>query len=393
MKKALIVLVIIAVVVAGAVAAYVLLSAKPEATSAAATGPVTVEAKKGSVSVVVEGAAVVEASQQVTLRASGSAVLTSLKRSGQLVEKGGVVATLDDSSLRNSQSQAALALTQAELDRDKSSLALERSRKDALDTKALVESKAASPDKLVLAEEAVKNAEIALESARVKVEMARLALDRAKLELQGATVRAPFSGTVLKTYTEAGDLLGTNAPIALFGDVSMLRLSAEVDEFDIAKLAIGQQVTISGDSVGEENIIAQVESISPVAEIVNNISIFTVSAVVSNETGTLRPGMSTDFSIRISSDKGLVVPSKSVSTVRGRSYIEVFENSEVVKKRVEIGANDGINLVVLSGIDEGALVVIPGAAPVASPVTPAAATSTAEKSVLPITIPGSGGTK
>lgn len=387
MKKALIIIGIVAAI--GAASAVVLVSRKPAAAAAAASGPVTVEAKKGTVSVVVEGAAIVEAYQQVTLRASSSSVLTSLKRSGQFVDKDGVVATLDDSSLRNSRSQAELALTQATLDSERAALALQRARKDALDTKALVDSKAASPDKLVLADETARNAEIAFQTAEVKVQMARLTLERSRGEVQDAIVKAPFAGTVLKTFAEAGDLLGTNASIALFGDVSRLRLSAEVDEFDISKLALGQQVTISGDSVGEESIRSQVESISPIAEIVNNISIFTVSAVVQNEDGRLRPGMSADFSILIKSDKGLVVPSKTVSTVRGRSYIEVLQNTEVVKKRVEIGANDGINLVVLSGIDEGALVVVPGAVPASVPAAQTTST-TAEKSVLPISIPGAG---
>jgi len=280
------------------------------------------------------------------------------------------------------------------LDASKSKLALQRTRKDAADTKILVENKAASQDKLLLAEEALRNAEIALETAEIKVQMARLALDKAKREVQDAVVRAPFAGTVLKSFAEEGDLLSGNSPIALFGDVSRLRLSAEVDEFDIGKITIGRPVTISGDAVGEESIRSVVESISPIAEIVNNISIFTVSAVIGNEEGKLRPGMSADFSILISSDKGLVVPSKSVSSVRGRSYLDVVENGEVVKKRVETGADDGINLVVLSGIEEGAQVVVPGAMPVAAPATPApAAGSTTEKSVLPITIPGSGGTR
>lgn len=387
MKKALIIIGLIAAT--SAAIAVVLMTRKPEAAAAVTTGPVTVEARKGTVSVVVEGAAIVEAYQQVTLRASSGSVLTSLKASGQFLDKGSIVATLEDSSLRNNRSQAELALTQATLDSERAALALQRARKDAQDAKALVDSRAASPDKLVLAEETARNAEIAFQTAEVKVQMARLTLERSRVEVQDAMIKAPFAGTVLKTFAEAGDLLGTNASIALFGDVSRVRLSAEVDEFDISKLARGQQVTISGDSVGQEPIRSQVESISPIAEIVNNISIFTVSAVVQNEAGRLRPGMSADFSILIKSDKGLVVPSKTVSTMRGRSYIEVLENAEVVKKRVEIGANDGINLVVLSGIDEGALVVIPGAIPVGMPSAQTTST-TAEKSVLPISIPGAG---
>jgi len=389
MKKILLALLIIAVL---GTTVWVIAQSNKVKPVAEEAGPQTSIAKKGSVSVAVEGAAIVEAYQQVTLRSSGAALLTSILRSGQRVNQNGVVARLDDSLSRSNRTQAELALSQAELEAQKAKLAAERSRKDAADTKALLESRAASPEKLVLAEENVKNAEIAYDTAAIKVRMAQLVLEKASREVQDAVVKAPFTGTVLRTYTEAGDLLSPNAQIALFGDLSRLRLSAEVDEFDIGKIAIGQQVTISGDSIGEDAIRSTVESISPIAQIVNNISIFTVSAVVANEDGKLRPGMSADFSILIKSDKGLVVPAKSVSTVRGRSYIEVLVNGVVEKKRIEIGANDGINLVVLSGIDEGNEVIIPGAAPVGVSSTPAASATTA-KSVLPITIPGSGGSK
>jgi len=389
MKKILIVLAVVLVVASGAYIAFA--SKKSPVAAPAAAGPATVEAKKGSVSVAVEGAAIISAYQQVTLRAPGAAVITSIKRSGENVEKGGTVASLDNDNEENTLAQAELLLSQAVLDADKAALALQRAKKDEADTRAMVDSKAASPDALTLSVENVKNSEIAAESAKVKVSLARLAVDRSRREVQGAQIRAPFTGTILKTFAEQGDLVGANVQIALFGDISQLRATAEVDEFDIGKIAVGQTVTISGDSIGEDPIRSRIESISPMAEIVNNISIFTVTALLENTEGLLRPGMSADFSILIKSDKGLVVPSKCISTVRGRSYLEILANGEVAKVRVEVGADDGINIVVLSGIEEGALVVIPGAAPVAPAAAPAS--SSGEKSVLPITIPGSGGVK
>lgn len=373
-----------AAIVLGAAAFILIPSLTKPPTAASASGPVTVTAKKGSVAVAVEGAALVEAYQQTTLRAPASAVLTTILREGTPVRKDGVVASLDNTVYRNNLSQAELASGQADLDEEKAGLALQRARKDAEDTKVLLESKAASPEKLTLAEEAVRNAEIARDAAVLRAKQARLAVERSRQEYQNATIRAPFPGTVLKTYAGPGDLLPSNGPIALFGDLSRLRLRAEVDEYDIGRISIGQSVTISGEALGEDPLRSSIEGISPIAEIVNNISIFTVSAVVPNADGKLRPGMSADFSILIKSDKGLVVPSKSVSTIRGRSYLEVLEDGEVVKKRVEIGADDGINLVVLSGIDEGAEVVIPGALP----VSPAAAAESGTKSVLPISVPG-----
>lgn len=388
MKKPFIVILIIAA--AGGVAWFSLSKDKSETAAVASAGPVTVEAKKGSVSVVVEGAAIVEPYQQVTLRSPASSMLTRVARGGESFDRNGIVASLDDTVLRNTLAQAELLLAQAEVDARRAKLASERAAKDVRDKKTLLDNRALSPDQYAVAEEAARNADLALEAAELKVKQSRLSVDRARKELKETMIRAPFPGTVLKTFVAPGDLVSANAPIALFGDISRLRLIAEVDEFDIGKISLGQIVTIGGDSVGPEPIRSKVESISPMAEIVNNISIFEVSALVNNTEGKLRPGMSADFSILIKSDKGLVVPAKSISTVRGRSYINVLENGEIVKKRVEIGANDGINIVVLEGIEEGAQVVVPGAVPASAAAQPAAS---GEKSVLPITIPGAGGSR
>jgi len=94
--------------------------------------------------------------------------------------------------------------------------------------------------------------------------------------------------------------------------------------------------------------------------------------------------MSADISILIQSDKGLVVPSKAVSRVRTRSYIKVFENGEIKTKRVTTGADNGISIVVLDGLEEGDLVVVEQAAGFSLSND----TSSSGSSVIPISVPG-----
>jgi len=146
---------------------------------------------------------------------------------------------------------------------------------------------------------------------------------------------------------------------------------------------------VESDAVQDETFKSKVERISPAAEVINNISIFRVSTVLDNSDGRLRPGMSADMSILISSDKGLVVPSKAVSTTRGRSYIDVYENEEVVTKRITIGADDGTSTAVLEGLDEGAIVVLPQS----SAFTLSTGTTSTGTSIVPITVPGTGGSR
>lgn len=369
---------------------FVIQSGKKGATaSEISSAPVTVAAKNGVVSIDVDGIALVEPYAQVTLRSSVSSVVQFVAPYGSTVRSGDPVVILADTQARNDVQQAEVALAQSEVDYQKALLASDRAAEDQTAKKALLDARAISVDEYTAAEVAAKNAVLALKAAELQVRKSKLSLDAARNNVADLRIKAPFDGTVLKTYVSAGDLVAPNTAVVLFGDVSRVRLSAEVDEYDIGKIQTGQRVSISGESIGTEPIVSTVEAISPMAEVVNNISIFKVTAVVDNTENRLRPGMSSDFSIRIASDKGMVVPSKSVSTVRGRSYIDVLENGEIVKKRVVAGADDGINTAILEGLEEGALVVVQGAAPAAT--VPAAAT--AEKSVLPITVPGTGGTK
>jgi HlyD family secretion protein len=202
-------------------------------------------------------------------------------------------------------------------------------------------------------------------------------------------VRAPFSGVVLDASPNPGDLVARGAVLLSFADLSRVRLQAEVDEFDIGRVQAGQTATVSSEVLGDDVLRSRVERVSPAAEVVNNISIFRVSILLDNQDGKLKPGMSADVSISIRSDKGLVVPSKAVSTVRDRSYLKVFGQEGVKSRRVEIGADDGTNVVVLDGLQEGELVVVPAAADF-SLTGSQASTGT---SVIPITVPGAGTTR
>ena len=109
--------------------------------------------------------------------------------------------------------------------------------------------------------------------------------------------------------------------------------------------------------------------------------------MVDNDEGKLRPGMSADLSILISSDRGLIVPSKVVSSVRDRSYIDVYEDEEVVTLRITTGADDGVNVAVLEGLEEGALVVVPTTSGL---ILSSDQASSSGSSIIPISVPGTG---
>ena len=382
-------IIIAAIVLAGGAAAYWSLIRGDAAEVAEGTEETisVMEAMPGNVSVRVEGPSVVEPYRIQEFRSQVSATVLRAPGTGDVVEAGSVLVEFDGTDLRTAVRQAELNLTQAELDVDRAELTLSQAEATLADRERLYSEGTIARDQVDTARDIVSNADLSVEAARIKVSQNELSLTKAQGDLSAIVIRAPFSGVVLDSQVVIGENANPGTLLLTLADVSRVRLSAEVDEFDIGKIQPNMQVEITSDALGDESIRSRVERISPSAQIVNNISIFSVYTVVDNDEGKLRPGMSADLSILISSDRGLIVPSKVVSSVRDRSYIDVYQDEEVVTLRITTGADDGVNVAVLEGLEEGALVVVPTTAGL---ILSSDQASSSGSSIIPISVPGTG---
>jgi HlyD family secretion protein len=111
----------------------------------------------------------------------------------------------------------------------------------------------ATAEEIAVSEAAVAQAEAALETARV-------ALERCE-------VRAPFAGTVGAVDVREGELVTPGQPLITLGDLSTLQVeTTDLDEIDVARVAVGQQATITFDALPEQVFAGRVIHISPMAE-------------------------------------------------------------------------------------------------------------------------------
>jgi len=395
MKKFPLTLIVVLILVAGGGAAWwyfddVAAPGDGDTASDAQGSVVATEAAEGSVRVVVEGPGSVSPARTQTIRSGIGGILTRAPDVGDSFAQGQIMVSFDTSDLAQATRQSELNLTQARLNRERGAGDLELANADLQSVERLEASGAATRDQVAQAALAVRNAEFALRAAELAVQQAELALESAAANLEKASVRAPFSGVVLDTSVGTGDLVGSGSALVVLADLSRVRIGAEIDEYDIGRVEPGMRVSITGDALGDESRSSRVERVSPSAEVVNNIPIFTVSAIVDNADGALRPGMNTDFEIMITSDRGIVVPSKAVSIVRDRGYVDVVVDGVVETRRVSVGADDGVNTAVLEGLEAGEFVVLPDSATLTLSSGAAAAAGT---SIIPINMPGSGGSR
>ena len=76
----------------------------------------------------------------------------------------------------------------------------------------------------------------ALSAARAEVEIAEATLDKTR-------IRAPAGGTILQLHARLGEIVAPAAeqPLVFIGDMSVMRVKAEVEEGDVSKIKVGQR--------------------------------------------------------------------------------------------------------------------------------------------------------
>jgi len=387
-KTGLIVGVVLGVIALGAGAYWYLGNRENEVASTETSVLQTMTPTNGNVMVSVTLPAVMEPFRSTSLRSATAGRIISLAPVGTTLQAGQPILALDPTEARQNLRQAEIQAAEAEINQEKAQGALTRAQKTLADAEALLRAGGTSNEQVQAARDGLVAADQTLRLSVLTRERADLGLQAARLALENTTIRAPFGGTLLSLELGEGDLVTTNGLVGVFADLSRVRLVGEIDEFDAVRIASGMTVQVKTEGPNAQTVNAVLETISPSAEIINNISVFKASAVVPNTEGTLRPGMTADLAVIIAQDRGLVVPSNTVSTVRSRSYIDVLVDGVPETKRIEIGANDGKNVVVLEGLEATDQVVLPATAALPGFLPTSAPAAASGTSIIPVSVPG-----
>jgi HlyD family secretion protein len=144
--------------------------------------------------------------------------------------------------------------------------------------------------------------------AEGQLNIARTELMAAEAALQKMIIRAPIDGTILQMNAKPGELASPSAPqpLVLLGDVSGLRVRAELDERDFGEIKVGQQVMVRPAAFRGREFAGAVSFIAPLVEQGRNsrgqrnaTDVDVVEVLVSlSEPGPLAVGMKVDVYFR-----------------------------------------------------------------------------------------------
>ena len=202
-----------------------------------------------------------------------------------------------------------------------------------------------------------------LENAKNNIRRAQISLENQNNTLENYLINSPISGTVIEKNYKEGDTLESGKVVSTIFDLSYLTLTLNIDELDISKVAVGQQVFLTADAVPMFNYEGVVTKI--------NINGFTSGGTTSypvtiriDETEGLLPGMNVDARIVIESKTGvLAIPNDALlrgNLILVKSDEPMNDNAPEGFKYVQIdtGVSDNDYIEVTSGLADGDEVAI-----------------------------------
>lgn len=172
---------------------------------------------------------------------------------------------------------------------------------------------------------------------------------------------APITGVVIAKHVTIGEVLEPNAaePAFTLSDTSRLWINADVYEKDLARVHSGQEATITTAAYAGKVFRGHVSNISTGLEKESRTA--KARIVVDNPDHKLKPEMFVNVKIALGSQQALMVPKAAVQEEDQKKLVFVPQGDDKFKETpIEVGAEYGGRLQVLSGLKAGDTVVTKG---------------------------------
>ncbi len=199
-----------------------------------------------------------------------------------------------------------------------------------------------------------------------EIEKAKQTLKINKINLSYAFIKAPISGIITQISTQEGETVAASlaAPtFVLIVDPRKLEAYLYVNEADIGKIKVGENVVFKVDAYPNIEFKGHVRKINPKAVIRENMVDYEVIVEIEaprDKIMLLRPEMTVYARIIVKEKKALVVPSKAVKLVRGNYIVYVDRGGKPVPRKVEVGITEEGKVEITKGLKEGERVLVSG---------------------------------
>ena len=320
-----------------AIIATLVINAQPAGTN----GPVTDMVTEGTFTTTVEAKGQLKPISASVVSPSVDGTVEKINvQAGQSVNEGDVLMTIKNDALDSAVSEAQRAVAAAQEDLNNAKVALA----------AAQAAPTTDSDGSTGPSDANANAN-AVSTAQRNLASAQAALEQATAKAAERTVKAPSSGSIVELNAKVGatvtggmimgesDTSGGKQCMQI-ADLSKMKVTVQVGEKDIAKIAVGQSANVTYPAFPD--IVSQ-GTVTAIASVANSDSgsgsggsvTFNVDILIEAPDSRLKPGMTAEVSVVTEKlDDAVMVPTMALMTEDGEHYyVNLATDSEGKKTR------------------------------------------------------------
>ena len=359
-----------AVLVTIAVIAVLLIGRSSVATVKVATAR---PAPAGGAATVLNASGYVEPRRKATVSAKITGKVTEvLVDEGMIVEKGQILARLDDSD-----AQRRYEATRA--DRDVARAAIEELEVNLADAERTLRRTHELRAQGVASVQDLDSATAVVDAIQAKLDLARASLDAADArlavaaqDLENYTIRAPFAGIAVSKDAQPGEMVSpvsagggfTRTGISTIVDMSSLEIEVDVNESHIAKVHPGQPADAVLDAYPQWHIPATVRTVIPTAD--RQKATVKVRLTFDQLDPRILPDMGVKVAFREVVDEEpssstraqSLIPQPAVKNDGGQTVVFVVEDDTLDRRVVSVGRSVGTDIEIMAGVVPGDRVVV-----------------------------------
>lgn len=182
------------------------------------------------------------------------------------------------------------------------------------------------------------------------VSAAQARVDAARASVELGMITAPFEGTVTFVEVKPGDIVTMGSPAFGLADLTKLFVDVDIPEVDIDRIRLGQDVSLTFDSVPNNLYAGVVTDVGRVGTSVQGVVNFEVEVEVLKPDASIKPGMTAAVNIVVSQiENVLLVPNRAVRVQDGKRVIFVVRDGVPTTVEVTLGSSSDTDSEVVGG--------------------------------------------
>lgn len=264
-------------------------------------------------------------------------------KEGDKVQVGDLLYELDSNSIQSTMTSASASLSNAQTSYASSKLDYERKTKlYAIGGISLEE---------------LENARDTMSNTQNQLTQAQVSYSQAQQQYDDTRCYAEVDGEIASIYVDENDSITQGTSIMDIVNYDNLEVNIKVDEYDLPEITEGMEAEVAVEAIGK-TVTGTITEIAREAGVESGVSYFATTVSLPADS-SLRVGLSAEVKVATQSAKNVIaIPVNAVSYEGSDAYVQRYAaDGNLEKAAVTVGINNGTDIEIKSGLEEGDKVV------------------------------------